>query len=87
MNLDEVPVYIPPEIEEMSDEDYARVELSRYYDEEILDRVVEGTLRLFKVNDFKIKEFDYIEENITPTFLDGNRTCIRLVWQRRSPLQ
>lgn len=89
MNLDEVPdlAYIPPFIEKMTDEEHAREELKRYYKGNDLEKAIARTLHMFKVNDYNIKEFDYIEENMVPTFLDNNKSYIRLVWKKRLPLQ
>lgn len=87
MNLDEVPTYIPNAIAVMTDEQHARVELQRYYSGNDLERAIERSLRLFKINDFNIKEFDYVEDNIVPPHLDGNNSCIRLVWKKRLLLQ
>jgi hypothetical protein len=82
MNLDEIPIYIPPNIKDKTPEQHCRAELARYYSGDTLERGVIVTLDHFRmIGD--IKQFDFCEENYT---IDG-RSCIRLVWKKRLPLQ
>lgn len=74
MNLDEIAFLTP--------EQHARAELQRYYQGEVLEKVIVETLHWFDVVDRDITEFDFVETREASPYTPWKHE-VRLIWQKR----